>query len=147
MVRYGQSGPTRRAFASSSCRQTDDAAPRNLGWAISGCPACGTEESKFVISLAAEESTIRSTRGNTVGTDSNGMMKRRRTVTCSTCVTMISNRKKLRNAFSTITISPLTTDVSTTCILSMEKLIGAENCGSFSKIKEMDWLVFLRVGN
>jgi hypothetical protein len=60
---------------------------------------------------------------------------------------MISNRKKLRNAFSTITISPLTTDVSTTCILSMEKLIGAEDCGWFSKIKEMDWLAFLRVGN
>jgi hypothetical protein len=33
------------------------------------------------------------------------------------------------------------------CILSMEKLIGAEDCGWFSKIKEMDWLAFLPVGN
>jgi hypothetical protein len=55
--------------------------------------------------------------------------------------------EEAEECFSTITISPLTTDVSTTCILSMEKLIGAEDCGSFSKIKEMDWLVFLRVGN
>jgi hypothetical protein len=71
----------------------------------------------------------------TVETDSNGMIRTRKTAMSNICETMTSNLTKLRNASFTITKSRVTTDVSMTCILSMEELTAAEDSDWCSKDK------------
>jgi hypothetical protein len=56
--------------------------------------------------------------------------------TFSICEIMVLNPRKLKSVFSMTTFSP-SMSVSMMFMFRMERLIGAENCGSFSRTKAM----------